>query len=68
MHDPREYLKLKYIGDCKCGNCQLVPAEQLVEWSKSIAWLKAELERRTSEREYHQRMADLLADRIRKGE
>lgn len=23
----REYLKLKYMGDCKCGHCQLVPAE-----------------------------------------
>lgn len=22
----REYLKFKYMGDCKCGECQLVPA------------------------------------------
>ena len=23
----RERLKLKYMGNCKCGQCQLVPAE-----------------------------------------
>lgn len=32
-HDPIEYLKLKYMGECKCGNCQLVPPEQLKAWS-----------------------------------
>lgn len=25
MSSLREYRKMKYMGDCKCGNCQLVP-------------------------------------------
>jgi hypothetical protein len=31
--NPREFLKLKYIGDCKCGDCQLVPAAVLEAWA-----------------------------------
>lgn len=27
----REYVKMKYVGDCKCGDCQLVPTKVLYE-------------------------------------
>jgi hypothetical protein len=27
----REYVKLRYMGDCKCGDCQLVPTKVLYE-------------------------------------
>jgi hypothetical protein len=27
----REYLKMRYMGDCKCRNCQLVPIDVLHE-------------------------------------
>ena len=27
----REYVKLRYMGDCKCGDCQLVPTKVLFE-------------------------------------
>jgi hypothetical protein len=39
--------------------------DAVTEKNTEIAWLKAELERRTSERDYHMRMADQLANRIR---
>jgi hypothetical protein len=39
--------------------------DALAEKNAEIARLKAELERRTSERDYHTRVADQLADRIR---
>jgi hypothetical protein len=39
MSDLSEYLKLKYLGNCKCGECQLVPMKVLNE---AIA-LRAEL-------------------------
>jgi hypothetical protein len=29
MSDLREFLKLKYLGNCKCGECQLVPAAEI---------------------------------------
>lgn len=41
---PSEYLKLKYIGDCKCGDCQLVPATVLQAWENSHASLKARID------------------------
>lgn len=31
MSTLREYVKLRYAGDCKCGDCQLVPAKVLYE-------------------------------------
>lgn len=27
----RERMKLRYAGDCKCGNCQLIPADLVAE-------------------------------------
>lgn len=27
----REYVKLRYMGDCKCGDCHLVPVKILFE-------------------------------------
>ena len=32
----REYFKIKYAGDCKCGNCHLVPTEVLESWRQSF--------------------------------
>lgn len=29
MIDLREYRKMRYMGDCKCGKCQLVPLETI---------------------------------------
>lgn len=31
MSDLREYRKIKYMGDCKCRNCQLVPLNVIDE-------------------------------------
>lgn len=31
MTNLREYRKMKYMGDCKCGDCQLVPLAVLNE-------------------------------------
>lgn len=31
MSDLREYTAMKYMGDCKCGKCQLVPRHVLDE-------------------------------------
>lgn len=36
MNEPREYLKLKYMGSCKCGDCQLVPAATLALWQEQM--------------------------------
>lgn len=39
--DLREYMKLKYAGDCKCGHCQLVPDDLLnraAYWMEVMAW------------------------------
>jgi len=27
----REYVKLRYMGNCKCGDCQLVPTKVLFD-------------------------------------
>jgi hypothetical protein len=32
----REYVKMKYVGDCKCGDCQLVPTKVLYEQDANI--------------------------------
>jgi hypothetical protein len=43
-------LKLKYMGDCKCGHCALVPDVLVREAADDIARLRervAELERRS---------------------
>jgi hypothetical protein len=32
----REYVKMKYVGDCKCGDCQLVPTQVLREQDAAI--------------------------------
>lgn len=45
MAEPREYLKLKYMGECKCGNCQLVPPEKLEQWAQERDMLIAQLRR-----------------------
>lgn len=31
MSDLREYRKMRYMGDCKCGGCQLVPLKVINE-------------------------------------
>lgn len=36
LQGPREYLKIKYMGDCKCGNCQLVPPVMIEAWALQI--------------------------------
>jgi hypothetical protein len=33
-----ERLKLKYAGDCKCGNCQLVPADVIMNAANLISY------------------------------
>lgn len=32
----RERMKLKYMGDCECGQCQLVPAKLIEEAAATI--------------------------------
>ena len=44
MSDLREYLKLQYAGNCKCGHCNLVPVNV-------IETTAAEIERLTAERD-----------------
>jgi len=39
----RERLKLAYISDCKCGECQHVPAPDIAEAATEIETLRAEL-------------------------
>lgn len=36
MNHLREYRKMKYMGDCKCSNCQLVPLTVLHETIQHI--------------------------------
>lgn len=36
MSDLREYTKLKYMGSCKCGQCQLVPLDKIYEAADEI--------------------------------
>lgn len=47
MTNPREYLKIKYMGDCKCGDCQLVPPAELASWADALesiaAWRKVSI-------------------------
>lgn len=31
MNDLREYRKIKYMGDCKCGKCHLIPIDVINE-------------------------------------
>jgi hypothetical protein len=31
VSDLREYTAIKYAGDCKCGNCRLIPRQALAE-------------------------------------
>lgn len=40
----RERLKLKYMGDCKCGHCALVPDELVARASDEIELLRTALE------------------------
>lgn len=40
---PRDYLAIKYSAPtdaCKCGDCQLVPAEMLMTWDAEIKTLR----------------------------
>jgi hypothetical protein len=37
-----EYRKMKYIGDCKCGDCQLVPLQFITELDGYILSLRAQ--------------------------
>jgi hypothetical protein len=43
MLRPGEFLALKYMGDCKCGDCQLVPASALRQWERVIRELELAL-------------------------
>lgn len=36
MSNPREYLKIKYMGQCKCGDCHLVPPAALASWADAL--------------------------------
>lgn len=36
MSELREYVKLRYMGDCKCGDCQLVPTKVLYQESEKF--------------------------------
>lgn len=40
----REHQKLKYIGDCKCGECQLVPLVLVARAATTLAALSARIE------------------------
>ncbi len=40
-----EYTKMKYIGDCKCGQCQLVPIEFVERLAISLKSAAAEHDR-----------------------
>lgn len=41
LDELREYTALRYVGDCKCGNCQLVPRATLDKAIRTIARLEA---------------------------
>lgn len=43
--DLREYLKLKYAGDCKCGHCSLVPDAVIQRAASEIDCLRLVLAR-----------------------
>lgn len=49
MADPGEYLKIRYSAPrsaCKCGNCQLVPPEDLAKWDDELRVLRAAMKTR----------------------
>ena len=39
----RERLALRYMGDCKCGKCQLVPGEDVAQAADEIERLREAL-------------------------
>jgi len=41
MSELKEYLKLKYMADCKCGKCQLVPDHVLASVDAELDLLRA---------------------------
>lgn len=41
--DVRGYTKLKYVGDCKCGQCQLVPLTVIISTADRLDALASEL-------------------------
>ena len=41
LDELREYTALRYAGDCKCGNCQLVPRATLDRAIQTMAQLEA---------------------------
>lgn len=55
----REKLKLKYIGDCKCGQCQLVEAALIEEAADALSALTIRAE--TAERERDEARATVLS-------
>lgn len=44
MSDLREYTKLKYVGDCKCGKCQLIPLEKITESVDALETMREALQ------------------------
>jgi len=64
-----EKLKLKYIGNCKCGKCQLVEADLIAEAVSDLTRLRSEVERLTRERDDAQKQyADLVQMERKAGE
>lgn len=58
----KERRKLKFMGDCKCGHCQLVPVELIDEAAARIAALEAENGRLAKERDDAVALADELRE------
>ena len=57
MSDLREYLKLQYAGNCKCGHCNLVPVNVIETTAAEIERLTAERDAARADRDSHQREA-----------
>ena len=59
-----EKLKLKYIGNCKCGKCQLVEADLIAEAVSDLTRLRSEVERRDLQLEVASKAALKLSDEV----
>lgn len=60
----RERTALRFIGDCKCGKCQLVPRELVDQAAALIESQRAELARKQTESDRRLACMDRRADRL----
>jgi len=47
-----ERTTLRYMGDCKCGNCQLVPRELIAEAANTLASQAVLLDRKPETKKF----------------